>query len=110
MKMTSLRTPVAVLAFAVLSLPRSGRAQSDALVPVIAADPMAIPMTADRWETKENAEFLRQLGFFHGLMRLNSGNAVLKGVTFSDGTIEFDVSLARTRLRSRSSITSLDGG
>ncbi len=50
-----------------------------------------IAMTADHWQTKENAEFLRQLGFYHGLMRLNSGNAVLKGVTFSDGTIEFDV-------------------
>lgn len=48
-------------------------------------------MTADHWETKENAEFLRQLGFYRGLMRLNSGDAVLKGVTFSDGTIEFDV-------------------
>jgi hypothetical protein len=48
-------------------------------------------MTADRWQTKENAEFLRQLGFVHGLMRLNSGHAVLKDTTFSDGTIEFDV-------------------
>lgn len=48
-------------------------------------------MTADHWEAKENAEFLRQLGFYQGLMRLNSGDAVLKGVTFSDGTIEFDV-------------------
>jgi hypothetical protein len=48
-------------------------------------------MTADHWQTKENAEFLRQLGFFHGLMRLNSGDAVLKGITFSNGTIEFDV-------------------
>ncbi len=48
-------------------------------------------MMADRWQTKENAEFLRQLGFFHGLMRLNSGNAVLKGTTFGNGTIEFDV-------------------
>jgi hypothetical protein len=48
-------------------------------------------MTADRWQAKENAEFLRQLGFFHGLMRLNSGDATLKDVTFSDGTIEFDV-------------------
>jgi hypothetical protein len=37
-----------------------------------------ITMTADHWQTKENAEFLRQLGFYHGLMRLNSGNAVLK--------------------------------
>ncbi|HKA01906.1 MAG TPA: hypothetical protein VKE70_35590 [Candidatus Solibacter sp.] len=56
-----------------------------------AAEPIAIKMTADRWQTKENAEFLRQLGFYRGLMRLNSGNAVLKGITFSDGTIEFDV-------------------
>jgi len=56
-----------------------------------AAGPINIEMTADRWETKENAEFLKQLGFYHGLMRVNSGNAVLKDVTFSDGTIEFDV-------------------
>ncbi len=54
-------------------------------------EPIAIAMTADHWQTKENAEFLRQLGFFHGLMRLNSGDAVLKGITFSDGTIEFDI-------------------
>jgi hypothetical protein len=57
-----------------------------------AAGPIAIDMTADHWQTKENsAEFLKQLGFFHGLMRVNTGNAVLKDVTFSDGTIEFDV-------------------
>ncbi len=55
------------------------------------AEPITIAMTAEHWQTKENAEFLRELGFFHGLMRLNSGNAVLKDVTFSDGTIEFDV-------------------
>ena len=55
------------------------------------AEPITIPMTADHWQTKENAEFLRQLGFYHGLMRLNSGSAVLKDITFSDGTIEFDV-------------------
>src|ERR1043166_3877650 len=55
------------------------------------AAPIAISMTAERWQTKENAEFYRQAGFYHGLMRLNSGNAVLKDVTFSDGTIEFDV-------------------
>jgi hypothetical protein len=48
-------------------------------------------MTADHWQTKENAEVLRQLFFFHGLMRLNSGKAMLKGITISDGTIEFDV-------------------
>jgi hypothetical protein len=55
------------------------------------AEPIRIPMTADRWQTKENADFLRQLGFYHGLMRLNSGDAVLKGIMFSDGTIEFDI-------------------
>lgn len=55
------------------------------------AEPIAIAMTADHWETKENGEFLRQLGFYRGLMRLNSGDAVLKGTTFGDGTIEFDV-------------------
>src|SRR5215468_3950745 len=62
-----------------------------ALPIVQAAEPITIAMTADHWDTKENAEFLRQLGFYHGLMRLNSGHAVLKGVTFSNGTIEFDV-------------------
>src|SRR5438045_4041755 len=55
------------------------------------AEPITIPMTPDHWQTKENAEFFRQLGFFQGLMRLNSGSAVLKDITFSDGTIEFDV-------------------
>ena len=55
-------------------------------------------MTADRWETKENAEFLCWLGFYHGLMRLNGGDAALKDMTFSDGTIEFDVNtIGRTR-------------
>jgi hypothetical protein len=62
------------------------------LLPIVqGAEPATVAMTADHWQTKENAEFLRQLGFYHGLMRLNSGNAVLKGITFGDGTIEFDV-------------------
>jgi hypothetical protein len=56
-----------------------------------AAEPLMIAMTADHWQTKENAEFFRQLGFYHGLMRLNSGTAALKDLTFGDGTIEFDV-------------------
>jgi len=55
------------------------------------AEPITVTMSADHWQTKENAEFLRELGFYHGLMRLNSGDAVLKDITFSDGTIEFDV-------------------
>jgi hypothetical protein len=91
MKTTTLRTHVALLALAVLALSTAGRAQYDRLSRAPAGDPVAVPMTADHWETKENAELLRQLGFYRGLMRLNSGNAVLKGTTFSDGTIEFDV-------------------
>jgi len=55
------------------------------------AAPITVNITADQWQAKENAEFLTQLGFYHGLMRLNSGDAALKGITFSDGTIEFDV-------------------
>jgi hypothetical protein len=55
------------------------------------AEPIAVTMSADQWQTKENAEFLRQLGFYRGLMRLNSGDATLKDVAFSNGTIEFDV-------------------
>jgi len=69
------------------------------------AEPITITKTADHWQTKENAEFLRQLGFYHGLMRLNSGNAVLKGITFSDGTIEFDVNYDRSG-RTRNSLPS----
>ena len=91
MNTRTLRTHVAIVALALISLSMSGRAQSDRPPGARAADPIAIPMAADRWQTKENAEFLRQLGFFHGLMRLNSGTAVLKDTTFSDGTIEFDV-------------------
>jgi hypothetical protein len=55
------------------------------------AQPITIAMTAEHWQTKENAEFLRQQGFYYGLMRLNSGNGVLKDVAFGNGTIEFDV-------------------
>jgi hypothetical protein len=62
-----------------------------ALLSAHGAEPLAIAMTADRWQTKENAEFVPALGFYHGLMRLNSGAAVLKDVTFGDGTIELDV-------------------
>ena len=55
------------------------------------AEPITVSMTAEHWQTKENAEFLRELGFYHGLLRLNSGTALLKDVSFSDGTVEFDI-------------------
>jgi hypothetical protein len=55
MNKTMLRAIVGVLAFGLLSPSASGQAQTK---------PITIPMTADNWQTKENAEFLRQLGFF----------------------------------------------
>lgn len=55
------------------------------------AEPILVTMTAESWQAKENAEFVRQLGFYRGLLRLNSGVALLKGVAFAEGTIEFDV-------------------
>src|SRR5262245_50811736 len=91
MTKTMLRTIVGAFAFGLLSLCASGQAQTEHLSLAQTANPITIAMTPDHWQTRENAEFLRQLGFYHGLMRLNSGNAVLKGITFSDGTIEFDV-------------------
>lgn len=88
---TILRAIAGIFTFGFLSLIASGQAQTDNVSPARAVEPIAVTMTADRWQTKENAEFLRQLGFYRGLMRLNSGTAVLKDITFSDGTIEFDV-------------------
>jgi hypothetical protein len=81
MKNSMFRALVGVAVFGCLTLSASAQA----------ATPINVEMTADHWQTKENAEFLKQLGFYHGLIRVNTGNAVLKDVTFSDGTIEFDV-------------------
>lgn len=38
------------------------------------AKPIAIGMTADHWQTKKNAEFLQQLGFYYGQMRTTSSD------------------------------------
>lgn len=53
--------------------------------------PIRIPMTADRWETKGNAEFSTEDGFPLGVMKVNKGVAILKDLGFRNGTIEFDV-------------------
>ena len=82
---------VGVFAFELLSLSAAGEPQTKGVSRGRAAEPITVAMTADHWQAKENAEFLRQLGFFRGLMRLNSGDAMLNDITFSDGTIEFDV-------------------
>ena len=90
MTKTVLRAVVGVFGVGVLSA-SAFHADETKTAAAVTAEPITIAMTADRWQTRENAEFLRQLGFFHGLMRLNSGDAALKDVSFSDGTIEFDV-------------------
>ena len=56
-----------------------------------AAEPITITMTADRWQTKENAEFSPAAGFLSRLDATEQRRYGLKGITFSDGTIEFDV-------------------
>lgn len=62
-------------------------------LPVIASaqKPIQIPMTADRWETKDNTEFSQADGFPLGVMTVNKGVAVLKEFAFRNGSIEFDV-------------------
>jgi hypothetical protein len=57
----------------------------------MAQKPIKIPMTADRWETKDNVEFSQADGFPLGVMKVNKGVAVLKEFGFRNGTIEFDV-------------------
>jgi hypothetical protein len=86
-----LRTIAGLFACGFLSFSAAGQAQLETVSTARAAEPITVAMTPEHWQTKENAEFLQQLGFFRGLMRLNSGDAVLRDTTFSDGTIEFDV-------------------
>jgi hypothetical protein len=57
----------------------------------LAAEPVKIPMTADRWETKDNVKFDTEDGYPLGVMTVTKGVAVLKDFTFRNGTIEFDV-------------------
>src|SRR6185503_15412468 len=54
-----------------------------------ATAPIKVPMTADRWQTTDNAEYVKYKGM--DALHLKGGFAVLKGVTFRNGTIEFDV-------------------
>jgi hypothetical protein len=56
-----------------------------------AQEAIKIPMTADRWEAKDNVEFVQEDAYPLGVMKVNKGVAVLKDLGFKDGTIEFDV-------------------
>jgi hypothetical protein len=60
----------------------------------LAQEPIKIPMTPDRWETREAkdvVEFAKDDSYPLGVMKVTKGVAVLKDFTFKDGTIEFDV-------------------
>jgi hypothetical protein len=54
-------------------------------------DPVKIPMTADRWEAKDNVTFAAEDGYPLGVMTVTKGVAILKDFNFRNGTIEFDV-------------------
>jgi len=57
----------------------------------MAAAPIQVPMTAERWEAKDNVEFSQPDGIALGAITVKKGVAVLKDVAFHNGTIEFDV-------------------
>jgi len=57
----------------------------------LAAEQTKIPMTADRWETKDNVTFAAEDGYPLGVMTVTRGVAILKDFKFRNGTIEFDV-------------------
>lgn len=72
-----------------------------ALLPVWGAPPIKVAMTPDSWKTDGDASFIRKddkdaLDLKPGnmAMKMPTGRAILKDVTFRDGTIEYDVTLA----------------
>jgi len=64
-----------------------------------AANSIHVPLTSDRWQVsgaalrggKPDIQFQSQEGFPEGLLVLKSGSATLNGLTFRNGTIEFDM-------------------
>ena len=57
--------------------------------------PLPIPLTADHWTTNSNATFITKEAFPRGMLQVTSeseeGFAALKGRSFNNGTIEFDI-------------------
>jgi hypothetical protein len=68
----------------------AGLALASSMV-ALAQEPVKIPMTADRWETTDNATFETDAAYPLGVMTVTKGVAVLKDFNFRNGTIEFDV-------------------
>ncbi len=52
-----------------------------------------VPMTAAHWQAEGDVAFLAQEGFPQGILDVKSGSAVLKGMTFRNGTITFDTEI-----------------
>jgi len=63
-----------------------------------AVEAIRVPMSADHWHVldadsmgpKGDAQFVRKEGFPQGLLVLKAGSAALDGLTFRNGTIEYD--------------------
>ena len=69
------------------------------------ASPTHIKLTADRWQADAKA-FVQMEGFPDGLLKLADATATAKGVSFGNGTIEYDAKLltdgfAAIRLRTQ---------
>jgi len=73
---------------------------ASATLGAVTPNPIDISMTAERWQgngangTLEPAgdpEFEQREGFPYGLMHVKKGSVTLTGLSFRDGTIEFDV-------------------
>ena len=64
-----------------------------------AAPPIKVPLTADHWHTVQDADdhdkpsvqFIGHEGFPQGAIVLKSGSVALDGLSFRDGTIQFDM-------------------
>ena len=57
----------------------------------VAAPSGEIEMSADRWEANGTLAFAGDAAHPHGVMTVRQGGAILKGVTFASGTIEYDI-------------------
>ena len=70
------------------------------VAPVLhAATPIKVPLTADHWQPvqdvnnpdKTDVRFIGHEGFPQGAIVLKNGSVALNGLSFGDGTIEFDM-------------------
>ena len=58
-----------------------------------AAQSTTLALVASRWETKGDAQFVSETAHPDGILTLGHGSVTSKGLSFVDGTIDFDVKL-----------------